>query len=168
MAGGLWLAFIGWFLTSAARRSYESLLVEELLSGMTVARLMRKTGVSMRADATIEELVNEGFLRSGEHGFPVFDGERFVGIVSLTDARRVPNEQWPAVRVRDVMTPTERLVTTAPGEAMSAALKKITQADLGQLPVLEDGAFAGMLERRDVARWIELRLHQQHLRPAPR
>jgi Zn-dependent protease/CBS domain-containing protein len=168
LAGGLWLAFIGWFLTSAARRSYEALLVEELLAGLTVSRLMRRTGTSMRANATVEELVNEGFLRGGERAFPVFDGESFVGVVALDDARRVPNEQWSTMRVRDVMTPLDRLQTTRPDEPLSEALKRITQADVGQLPVLENGKFVGMLERRDIARWIELRLHSQHLRPAPR
>lgn len=38
---GLWLAFIGWFLNSASAQSYQQVVVQDLLEGVPVARLMR-------------------------------------------------------------------------------------------------------------------------------
>jgi CBS domain-containing protein len=54
------------------------------------------------------------------------------------------------------MTPADRLVVTMPREDVSRALEKMVRADVGQLPVIDGTRLAGMLLRRDVARWVEL------------
>ena len=161
MIGGLWLAFIGWFLTSAAAQSYEGLLVHEVLEGVTVARLMRPRGASVRADSSVESLVREGFMHSDDRAFLVLDDAgRFVGLVCRRDLRQASEPMWGETPVGQIMTPVERLVTTAPNEGLSSALAKLTRIDVGQLPVVEDGELVGLLERRDVSRWIEIRLGQ--------
>ncbi len=38
LVGGLWMIFIGWFLTGAARSSYQQLMIREALSGVRVDR----------------------------------------------------------------------------------------------------------------------------------
>jgi Zn-dependent protease/CBS domain-containing protein len=157
-ASGLWLAFIGWFLSSAAERSYESLRIQDALEGVTVAQLMRRSGPVVTATSSISALVEEGFLRSGDHAFPVVDGQRLVGLVCTGDTRKVARDAWPTTPISVVMTPVERLTLAAPNEAMASALRKLAQLDVEQLPVTMDGILAGMLERRQVARWLELRL----------
>ncbi len=44
LAGGLWLAFIGWFLHGAAARSYKRLAIDDALSGHSVEEVMRRGG----------------------------------------------------------------------------------------------------------------------------
>ena len=49
-------------------------------------------------------------------GLPVVDeGGALVGIITNRDLRFVPGELWPTARVRDYMTPRERLVTGSTG-----------------------------------------------------
>ena len=43
LINGLWLAFIGWFLNSAALQSYRQVVIHDMLHGVPVARIMRST-----------------------------------------------------------------------------------------------------------------------------
>src|SRR6202008_1676903 len=45
LIAGLWLAFIGWFLASAAAQTWRARIVHEMLEGLTVSRLMRPVGL---------------------------------------------------------------------------------------------------------------------------
>jgi Zn-dependent protease len=40
LAGGIWFAFIGWFLVQAARSSYQELQLQQLLGGVEAAAVM--------------------------------------------------------------------------------------------------------------------------------
>ena len=44
-----------------------------------------------------------------------------------------------------------------PDDSAAAALTKLAQRDVEQLPVVDgDGRLVGMLRRRDILRWLEL------------
>lgn len=155
---GLWLAFIGWFLRSASERSYRGLLVQDMLDGVRVTHLMRHRGYVLPASTTIDAAVNDWFMRSNERAFPVVDGGRFVGLLSVADLRKIAKDDWPATPVTAIMTPADQLTVASPLEEATSALRKISQLDIEQLPVVDRGQLVGMLDRSDVARWIEVRL----------
>jgi Zn-dependent protease/predicted transcriptional regulator len=154
---GLWLVLIGWFLHSAASRSEERLAIEGALAGLTAARVMRKTVPAVAPEITVAELVPDWFMASDERAFPVVkeDG-MLLGLVSLSDVRAVPRERWPDVRVREIMIPPERLATVGPNVPAFHVLELMTRRDVAQVPVVDQGRFLGMVERRDLARWLEL------------
>lgn len=156
-ASGLWLAFIGWFLSSAAARSYQGLLVHDVLEGVTVMHLMRRTGPVIPHDTTVET-ATDWFLRTGEHVFPVFREGEFVGILCPADVRRASRETWNTTPVEAIMMPLDRLVTATPSEEAASALRKLAERNVEQLPVVLDGKLVGMLERISVARWLEMNL----------
>jgi CIC family chloride channel protein len=106
---------------------------------------------------TLGSFVSDWLVRGDERAFPIVgDDGRLLGIASLADARAAPRDAWDTTTVSQVMTPVERLVTTTPREDVSQALEKMVRADVSQLPVLDGTRLAGMLLRRDVARWVEL------------
>ncbi|HXG93682.1 MAG TPA: CBS domain-containing protein [Blastocatellia bacterium] len=81
----------------------------------------------------------------------VVDGTRVVGLFSERDLmkRVVAAGRDPAsVRVRDVMT-TE-LTTASPDESYDSALRKMQQAKVRHLPILEDNNFIGLISLRDL------------------
>ncbi|MGH2520980.1 MAG: site-2 protease family protein, partial [Anaerolineales bacterium] len=63
---GLWLAFIGWFLNNAAAQSYQHVVVEDLLEGVPVARLMRADAPTAAPDITVSRLVDEYLMGTDE------------------------------------------------------------------------------------------------------
>jgi Zn-dependent protease/CBS domain-containing protein len=154
---GLWLVLIGWFLHSAASRSQERLAIEEALSGLTAVRVMRRSVPTVAPEVTIADVVPELFMTSDERAFPVVQQDAFlVGLVSMADVRTVPRERWAVARVRDIMTPLERLATVGPEEPAFNVLELMSRRDVAQIPVVEEARFLGMVERRDLARWLEL------------
>jgi Zn-dependent protease/CBS domain-containing protein len=157
LIAGLWLAFIGWFLSAAASQTWRRQLAHEMLEGVDVSRLMRPPGAVVRAETTVAAFVNEWLMRSEERAFPVVqDAGRIMGLVTITDVRRIPRASWAATRVADIMTPSDRLITVVANEDGPEALEKLIRRDVSQLPVLDGDRLVGMLYRHDLARWIEL------------
>jgi Zn-dependent protease/CBS domain-containing protein len=156
LIGGLWLAFIGWFLNMAAAQSYQQVVVRDLLEGINVERLMRKEPPVVSPQTEINQLVDDFIMRTDEHAFPVVDGNRLVGIICLDDVRKVPKSEWEQKPVGEVMTPFERLVIVGPRDDAMDAFQKIQTRDIRQLPVIDRGELVGLLRRRDILKWLEL------------
>jgi len=156
LVGGMWLAFIGWFLRSAAAQSYQRLAIDEALAGHTVGELMRRSGPTVAPELSLATLVHDYFVQSESRAFPVVRDGRLVGLVSLTDVRRIPPERWSSASVESVMRRDDALVVAEPEEPLTQAFEQLAQQNLGQLPVLDHGRLVGMLLRSDVGRWLEL------------
>jgi Zn-dependent protease/CBS domain-containing protein len=158
---GLWLAFIGWFLTSAARSSYQGVFLHEALDGVSVSQLMRRAPQTLPASTTVGEAVDRWFMHSPDGAFVVID-ERgaLIGLLTSADVRKLPRTAWRETPVTAVMTAAAELVTTSPSEPAAVALGKLGQRNVEQLPVVLEGTtqIVGLLDRRDVARWLELNL----------
>jgi Zn-dependent protease/CBS domain-containing protein len=156
LMSGLWLAFIGWFLNNAAAQSYQQVVVQDMLEGVTVSRLMREDAPTVEPELPISTLVYDHIMGTDEHAFPVLEDERLVGLITLEDVRKVPREEWDEIRVREIMTPSEELDVISRREDATEALQKITRRDVRQLPVVQDGRLVGLLRRRDIMRWLQL------------
>ncbi|HHX64055.1 MAG TPA: CBS domain-containing protein [Chloroflexi bacterium] len=156
LVGGIWLAFIGWFLNTAAMQSYQRLLIQDMLEGVSVARIMRTDPTTVAPDVTVDELVYQRVMRSDDYAFPVVEGDRLAGIVTLRDVRDLGRNQWAATSVAKIMTPTQDLAIVTPDEDVNEALNLLVQYDVRQLPVIEDGRFVGLLRRVDIIRWMQL------------
>jgi Zn-dependent protease/CBS domain-containing protein len=153
--GGVWLAFIGWFLQSASAQSYHQVVARDLLEGVPVSRLMRTDVPSVQPDVSVSSLVHDHIMGTDEHAFPVIDGTRLVGLVTLEDVRKVARQEWERTLVNQIMTPRDRLIVMAPDDDASEALEKLAQHDIRQLPVLQMDDFVGLLRRRDLVRYLQ-------------
>lgn len=155
-AGGLWLVFVGWFLATASERSFSALLLQEALEGVRVHQLMRPAATVVPADLSVRTLVEEWFLHSQDQACPVVLDGSLVGLVTVTDLRKLARDAWGGHRVSEIMTPVERLVMVRPFDEARDALRKLGENDVDQLPVVDDGGLVGMFTRTDLGRWIEL------------
>jgi Zn-dependent protease/CBS domain-containing protein len=154
--GGLWLAFIGWFLRGAAAQSYKRLAIDEALAGHNVEEVMRVGGATVPPELSLAALVHDHFIRSDERALPVVRDGRLVGLVAMADMRAIPSAEWPTRDVASVMQSRSSLIVGSPREPLAKAFAELAQRDIGQLPVLDEERLVGMLQRRDVARWLEL------------
>ncbi len=153
--GGLWTAFIGWFLNSGAESSRQQLTVHNALDGVPVTTVMDASPAVAEPALSVHDFVFEHTLRHGHRALPVVEGGRLVGIVSITDAKHLPHDAWATTPVGEVMTRMP-LKTLAPEADLSAALELMVANGVHQLPIVRDGALLGMLSRSDVMRYMQL------------
>lgn len=158
---GLWLALIGWFLSTAAESTAAQAGVERSLQGVRVRDAMDVTPPAVSPNEMVGDLVQERLLRGEDRAFLVeHDDGGLAGIVTLGDVRRLPREDWPHARVTDIMTRFGDLATIGPNAALVDALRMIQERDVGQLPVLESGDRMpmGIITRRGILRLMEARM----------
>jgi Zn-dependent protease/CBS domain-containing protein len=154
--GGLWTAFIGWFLNSAAESTRQQQALQEHLRGIHVANVMDSQPTLVEPGLSVHDFVFDHVLQRGERAVLVTQGGRLLGLASITDAKRVPQAEWSTTPVGQVMTrvPLRSIAATAD---LSVALKLLTENGLNQLPVVDDGRVLGMLTRADVLRFLQFR-----------
>lgn len=165
IANGVILAFIGWFILTNAQGTVQQLALQQGLAGVTVDAVMTRVFATVETSAPLSQVVNATFLAQNTRVAAVTHGGRFVGFVTLLDIMRVPQEQWGSVRADAAMIPTHRLVTVRPTDQALAAIQRMQQGDLNQLPVVSDGQMIGLLTRDDILRFLHLR-ESLHLPPA--
>jgi Zn-dependent protease/CBS domain-containing protein len=165
LVNGLWMAFIGWFLNSAALQSYQQVVIHDILHGVPVSRLMRLNPPTVSSSISISSLVHDHVMGTDDHAFPVVDEGQLVGIVTLEDIRSAARDIWDTRHVQQIMTPAPRLVVADPNEDAADALDKLAQSDVHQLPVVRDGKLVGLLRQRDILKWLHLQ-SAAHSRPA--
>ena len=152
---GMWLAFIGWFVRSAAAQATGKVAVDEALVGHVVGEVMRRDGHGVSPDLPLSAFVHDHLIRGNERAVPVVLGDHLLGLLSSADLRVVPTGSWPWTRVSSVMRPEGLLVVTSPQESLAVAFDRLVREDVAQLPVIDHGRLVGMLHRRDVVRWLE-------------
>jgi len=102
--GGIWLAFIGWFLASAARSAEAQADFAGRIEHLRVADVMDAEPVAIPDDWTVADAEQQFFLRYGWPWFPVIDASgRLVGVVSREAVESVPTEERSVRRVSSVM-----------------------------------------------------------------
>jgi Zn-dependent protease/predicted transcriptional regulator len=154
---GLWLAFIGWFLESAASSSYRQVALQDILKGHRVSELMTRDCPTIPPQLTIQQLVNEQILTSGRRCFPVVQNDRVLGLITIHDIKGVPREQWHTKTAGEVMTPFANLKSVSPDEDLTTVLKILTEQNINQLPVVKDGNIVGMIARDNLLSFISIR-----------
>jgi Zn-dependent protease/CBS domain-containing protein len=158
---GIWLALIGWFLSSAAESSVVQLGVQRSLRGVKVRDVMEAEPPSVSPNETIGDLVNERLMRGEHRSFLVrHDDGGLAGIVTLSDVRGVPHEDWPTARVTDIMTRYADVASVGPDDPVEGALELLQEKEVNQLPVVTDGGrtVVGLLTRAGIVRMIDTRL----------
>jgi len=156
---GLWLSFIGWFLLNAAQQSTSGAAVRETLRGVTVANIMQPSPLAALPHMTIAHLLTQFILPYNLRALPVSSAEgQVVGIVTLSDIKDIPQDQWGIVTVADVMTGPDKLKVVRPQESLEHAMQLLGEGEFDQLPVVDQaGRLAGLVTRAGVLRWMQIR-----------
>ncbi|HET6381682.1 MAG TPA: site-2 protease family protein [candidate division Zixibacteria bacterium] len=158
---GIWLALIGWFITTAAEAAVAQAGVQRTLLGVRVRDVMDPEPPSVSPNEPVGDLIHERMMRGEGRSFLVrHDDGGLAGIVTLTDVRRVAREDWPHARVTDIMTRFADLATAHPDEPVEEALERLQEREVNQLPVVdEDGrTVVGLLTRAGIVRLIDTRM----------
>ena len=155
--GAIWLAIIGWFLIQAAGSSLARTQSESALAGLKVSDAMSRDCVSIPADLSLQDFVDEYLLRTGQRCFAVQENGFLIGLITPHEVSLVERQRWPTTRVRDAMRSMEKLHTLSPETALFTALEQMAREDVNQMPVVSNGTLLGVLSRANLLQFIRNR-----------
>ncbi len=155
--GGLWLALIGWFISSSAAAEEQHARVQGRLGDLTVAEVMTPDPVTVSPDVTVASLLDDYVLRNRFSAFPVVDEHgRPSGLVTLARIKQLDAEQRAATLVSDIACQRDEVPITAPTEPIVALLPRMSGCSDGRALVIEHGRVVGIVSPTDVARTLQL------------
>ncbi len=154
IGGGLWTAFIGWFLDNAASAQVHQVVFQGLLAGHKVSQAMSSHCATAPGDLTLQQLVDEHVLVGSHRCFLITRGQDAVGLMTLHRIKEVPRREWATTSAADVMLPLDQLKRTDPDTELWTALQQMDRDGVNQLPVTRDNQVIGMLSREDVITFL--------------
>src|SRR5215207_162019 len=132
--GGVWLAFVGFILRGAARSAIAQTEVTSRIEGISVADVMDRDPVAIPEGASIEQALDEYFLRYRSPWFPVVDtAQRFIGLVDRGAADGVPATERTSTAVRDVLARDSGTLTVREDDPLESVLGNESLRRLGAL-----------------------------------
>ena len=147
---GLWIAFIGWFLDSAALAQVHRVVMREMLADHKVSEVMGQNYVFIPGDYTLQEIVENHFIGAGRRCMIVKENDRIAGLLTLHRLKSVPRASWSSTTAAEIMIPVGEIKFVTPEMTVWDALGKMDRAGVNQLPVMENNQVVGMLSREDV------------------
>ena len=154
--GGLWLAFIGWFILSAAKQSQAQVEARGALEGLRVADIMTPELHTVGRGISLEDYARE-MVRTGRRAHLVVAGDQLVGLVTAEALNAVPQQDWDVTSVQAVMLPKDKLHWAAPEEPALSLLDRMRTVGMQQMPVIAGGNVVGIVTRDSILRVLQSR-----------
>jgi len=155
--GGLWIAFIGWFLLQAASESYLQVSLAQAFEGVTVAHVMTPDCQTVDGHLNLQLFVDETLLRTGNRCFVILDNSGLAGLVTPQEIKQIDRARWPYTTLFDIMRPLAEIRTVTPDTPLKTALEVMASQDLNQLPVVADHHVDGVISRAQVLNYLHTR-----------
>jgi Zn-dependent protease len=167
LVDGLWTAFIGWFLLSAAQETFAQVAIRNTLRGMRAGDVMIPEVPTISRAVSLEDYVQE-IVRTGRRCHLVEGDGRVVGLISVHVLNKIPREEWGHTSVQAAMIPRDKIHATRPEEPVLSILERMQSEDINQMPVVArapDGAerVIGLITRDTILRVIQTRLEMSAL-----
>jgi Zn-dependent protease/CBS domain-containing protein len=151
---GIWIAFIGWFLESAAISQIQRQALDELLFGHKVDEAMTNDFGIVYPDSTIQEIIDNHFIGANRRSLLVKDNDIIVGYLTPKQINSISVNDRQDKTVKEVMIPLQDLIKVNSDAPLLDALKTIDANDIKEIPVTENGNFIGILNHDSIVKFI--------------
>jgi Zn-dependent protease/predicted transcriptional regulator len=153
---GLWLAFVGWFLLTAAGSTLRQLALDHSLAGLRAQDVMAPVPARIAAATPVARFARDLVMRGRRWALVEQDGET-LGLVSHSDVRRLDPDAWETTPVARIATPRQHLLVARPETPVRDLLLAMGQRDINQIPILEGDRILGAVTREGLVHAIDLR-----------
>jgi Zn-dependent protease/predicted transcriptional regulator len=157
MSNGGWVVFIGMFLFAAALASRRQAMLRQSLATIPIRDMMVTTVVSIPAQCTLHEAVNQYFQAYGYGGFPVVEDRRLVGLVTVLEVQSVAPALWGWRQVEQVMRPVSESLVITPEVPVIHAMERMARGGWNRLVVVQDGEIVGLVTQSAIVHFLQLR-----------
>jgi Zn-dependent protease/CBS domain-containing protein len=155
---GIWTGLIGLFLNTAARSSYQQVLIRQALQGEPVRRFMNPEPIVVSPSLDLHHWVEDFVYRYHHRAFPVASDGRLEGIVTTQALGQIPRGEWAHHTVGEVMVNDLSAVSIPADADALEAMGKMQRTGSSRLVVTEGGRLIGIVSLKDLLRFLNLKL----------
>jgi Zn-dependent protease len=151
---GVWLALIGFVVNGSARAATAQTAITSGISKLVVSDVMDREPVTISDQLTIEQALDEYFLRYRWPWFPVIDAaHRFLGLVVRDKADEVPETSRASSLVADVLERDDGTFQVRDDAPLDTLLANRSLRRFGAVFAVDaDGKLSGVITAEQVGR----------------
>ena len=151
--GGIWLALVGMVINGSARGASLQTQVGSRIHSISVADVMDRQPVTIPGEISVEQALDEYFLRYRWPWFPVVDAaHRFLGLLNREAADEVPEVSRTVSLVSDIVD-HDRGLFIRDDTPLDSLLSNQNLRRLGALMAVDaDGRLSGVITVEQVGR----------------
>ena len=152
--GGIWLALIGLVINSSAKAASLQTALTGRISKLVVSDVMDREPVAIPDELSVEQALDEYFLRYRWPWFPVVDAAyRFLGLVVKDKADEVPETSRASSHVYDLLERDDGTFQVRDDAPLDTLLASPALRRFGALMVVDaEGHLAGVITTEQVGR----------------
>lgn len=150
IVAALWLGIIGGFIFQGARGALRTDGLASKLASGRVRDIIEPPPPVVPADMSLSEALDRYLRGRDGEAFPVVDGGRVLGLVSLNSASAIGMLD-PLRPVRDALIPLSETLVVDPDEALDSVGTRLTGG--GTALVMRDGSLLGTITGEGLLRW---------------
>lgn len=159
--GGIWIAFLGWFVLQNASSYDRITTIQEALLALKADDAMTREFRVVDADMTLRRFADDYLLEVNRPTvyFAASDG-RYRGMVMTDDMRFVERSEWDYQPLHKIIQPLTAIPTVEEATPLVDVIQKMESQELRLLSVLSPaGAVSGVIDRGDVVRALATKLN---------
>jgi Zn-dependent protease/predicted transcriptional regulator len=156
--GGLWLAFIGWFLIQVPWTGISQTEISERLRGVCVKDVMESDCPIIDGNTNLQIFVKDHLMHGVGRCFLIMHGNELTGLITFQEVRRVGRRRRPYTVIYDVMNQIDRLQTVTPEAPITEALELMGHSQEYPLAVTSNGQLVGIISRNHIRRLLMMRV----------
>jgi CBS domain-containing protein len=151
---GVWLALIGMVINGSARGATMQTAISSRLTGMRVADVMDREPVAIPGELSIEQALDQYFLRYRWPWFPVVDAaHRFLGLLERDRADEVPEVSRASALVSELLERDRGSLHVDEDAPLDSLLSNQNLRRFGALMAVDaDGRLSGVITAEQVGR----------------
>jgi len=159
LIGGMWWILIGIFVRGAAAGSRHQQIVAGIFQDQPVEKFMVPDPISVPPDISIQRLLDDFVFEHHFKMYPVVDGARLMGSISIKDIKKLAQQERSTKTVADLMQPCSAANTVTKdlgtNELLQDMLRRKRQP---RYLVVDDGRLVGMITLKDMLELVSVRL----------
>lgn len=153
---GIWMIGIGWFLLVTAIASGRAFTQLRVFAHVPINSLIERNIPRIQDHHTIESWVTNRVLPELSRAALVEQGDVLVGLVSLSDTKKIPQDDWARHTVGEIMTPADKLIVESVHSSVADILKTMQEHTLNQIPIIDNEEFVGWITRESLMRALSI------------
>jgi Zn-dependent protease/CBS domain-containing protein len=157
MVAGIWLAFIGWFIFTAAHADEVQVLTRDALSGVRVADAMTANPHTVPAWVTVQDFIERYLLGDRHSAYPVEDHQgSIIGLVTLGQVRQVAASSRADTLVGEIALPLNHVTIATQDEPVTTLLERLAACHGHRALVVDSGHVVGIVTATDLTRLVDV------------